>query len=547
MSDTHTGGRAPYLKVASPTGDLDRTNITSFPFLIGRQAGNQLVLRDNRVSRIHARLVQRGTAIVVEDCGSTHGLFVNSERVVVECTLASGDIITFGSVDDGYEAGYTLTFDWQEQAPLDISDPAWPGLVDRMPGDEHLAKLRSLVEVARALHSSLQPEEVLAAVLDGALKLTGASRGFLLLKKDGELNVSLARDAGGRALVPSECTMPLESIRQLLASRTLPIATTVENGLCVPLLRVRTEISPETVAINLNDKVGALYLESADQTDLAQGNRELLETLAVEAASVLENAKLLEQDQERRRMEQELEIARGIQRSLLPRKLPDQPGDWLRAAGSSEPTNEVGGDFYDLIHVRPDLWSIAMADVSGKGASSALLASLLQGAFLMAPENTTGIIAMLEHLNRYLYERTGGEKYATVFYAALERDGLLRWANAGHCTPYLLSAAGLNALDTNAMPVGLLDPAAFEVAKTQLAPGDKLVIFSDGLADAVGANGASHSKETFDRPLRRLLRKAQREESAAGLHRRILGELDTFTGGLPQRDDITLLVVEYRP
>jgi len=535
MSDAQAG-RTPFLTVISPGGDRDRVDIGSFPFLIGRQAGNQLVLRDSRISRVHARLVNRGAQIIIEDCGSTHGLFVNSERVEAERVLAAGDVIRFGSPEDDYD-GYQLTFAWHERA--------LPGLVDRMPGEEHLSKLRSLVEVARALHASLQPEEVLAAVLDAALKLTGAARGFLLLKRGGEFHVSQAREAtgpttAGHTLAASDSLVPIERIRALLSARALPLATSWENSLCVPLLRVRTEISPETMAISLNDTVGALYLESAGKADLAQGNRELLETLAVEAASVLENAALLEQDQERRRMEQELEIARGIQRSLLPRKLPSD--GWLRAAGSSEPTNEVGGDFYDLIQVRPELWSIVMADVSGKGASSALLASLLQGAFLMAPETSAGIVGMLEHLNRYLYERTAGEKYATVFYAALEHDGLLRWANAGHCTPYLLQAAGMETLDTNAMPVGMLDPAAFEVAKTQLAAGDKLVLFSDGLADAVNA-----AKETFDRSLRKLLRHAPREESAAELHRRILNELRTFTGGLPQRDDITLLVVEYRP
>jgi phosphoserine phosphatase RsbU/P len=527
MSDAPTG-RTPYLTVVSPGGDQERADVSTFPFLIGRQAGNQLVLRDNRISRVHARLIQRGAQVLVEDCGSTHGLFVNGERITAEHTLAAGDKIAFGSTE---EAGYGLIFGWR--------DGALPGLVDRMPGDEHLAKLRSLVEVARALHASLQPEEVLGAVIDAALKLTGGERGYLLLKRDGDLQVTLARAAGGAPLA-SFSTVPLEKIRALLASRTLPIATVMEGGLCVPLLRVRTEVSPETVAISLNDKVGALYLEAAEKGALASGNRELLETLAVEAASVLENAALLEQDQQRRRMEQELEIARGIQRSLLPRKLPAD--GWLLASGSSDPTNEVGGDFYDLIHVRDDLWSIAMADVSGKGASSALLASLLQGAFLMAPENEAGIVAMLEHLNRYLYERTAGEKYATVFYAALEHDGSLHWANAGHCTPYLLNAAGLQTLDTNAMPVGLLDPAPFEVAKTQLAPGDKLVIFSDGLADAVNA-----AKETFDRPLRRLLRHPQANQTAAQLHKRILNELNAFTGGAPQRDDITLLVVEYKP
>src|SRR5438128_1427828 len=122
-------GRAPYLVVASPAGDRSNVEVPIFPFLIGRQSGNQLVLRDSRISRLHARLVKKGDTVWAEDCGSTLGLFVNGERVAQERQLRPADIISFGSAD-----GYHLTFQWR--------DAALPSLVERMPGHEHLSKLK---------------------------------------------------------------------------------------------------------------------------------------------------------------------------------------------------------------------------------------------------------------------------------------------------------------------------------------------------------------------------------------------------------------------
>ena len=112
--------------------------------------------------------------------------------------------------------------------------------------------------------------------------------------------------------------------------------------------------------------------------DMAGGNRELLQTLAIEASTVLENARLLEEERAKQAMEEELQVARDIQQSLLPAHLPAE--GWLRAAASSVASQQVGGDYYDLVEATPDCWSAVVADVSGKGVSSALLAGVLQGA-----------------------------------------------------------------------------------------------------------------------------------------------------------------------
>jgi len=288
--------------------------------------------------------------------------------------------------------------------------------------------------------------------------------------------------------------------------------------------------------------VGLWYLDSRQApADLSAGNRELLQTLAIEASTILENARLLEEERIKLRIEDELKIARQIQQGLLPASLP-QTG-WFRAAGSSIPSTQVGGDYFDVRQVSGERWSSVVADVSGKGVSSALLASLLQGTFLMATSQPSDIEAMMSRLNEFLLERTRGEKYATIFYCLLSRSGVLSYTNAGHCAPFLVSRDGrLRKLHTSGMPVGMIEGAQFQVEETQLEPGDKLVIYSDGLTEGENAEG-----EFFDTERLRVCLRDFASLDAAALHSALRDAVDRFTEGGVVRDDITALVLEYSP
>src|SRR5207244_821015 len=138
--------------------------------------------------------------------------------------------------------------------------------------------------------------------------------------------------------------------------------------------------------------------------------------------------------------------------NLLPRSLPEQ--GWFRAAGSSVASHQVGGDYFDVIRVDDECWALVVADVSGKGVSSALLASLLQGALRTVSRTAKRLEVRIQRLNRYLNERTQGEKYATMLCGMLDKNGVFEYINAGHCSPVLVSADGkYEYLDTTAMPV----------------------------------------------------------------------------------------------
>jgi serine phosphatase RsbU (regulator of sigma subunit)/pSer/pThr/pTyr-binding forkhead associated (FHA) protein len=544
------------LLVQNPSGQRTRAAIDTLPFLIGRQSDNDLALRDNRVSRGHARIVGENGSYVIEDLNSRHGTWVNGERIARH-PLRNSDRIEFGVRDS-----YQLTFVYEHDEIHRILDHITSTSGSRGLGANNLAKLRSLVEVARALQNSLSTQEVLTAVVDAALAVTGCERGCLLLRKEPELEVAVARDHGGKPLEAEDLRVPTSVIKRALNTRrellsmsfdpleqqgARPEMTVAQLELrsvvCLPLIHVRSGSSEETrITSTVDDTVGLLYLDSREApADLSAGNRELLQTLAIEASTVLENARLLEEERGKIRLEDELKIARTIQQGLLPATLPS--AGWFRAAGSSAPSTQVGGDYYDVRQISPDLWAAIVADVSGKGVSSALLASLLQGTFLMATGDSSHIEPSMSRLNAFLLERTRGEKYVTIFFCTLDSSGLLRFINAGHPAPFLLSTEGqMLKLHTTGMPVGMIEDAPFQLMQTQLSPGDKVVIYSDGLTEAESADG-----EFFDSERLRLCLRNNAARDAAGLHAALLDAVDRFTEGGVVRDDITSLVIEYVP
>lgn len=541
--------------ILHPSGQRSRVPLEPIPFTIGRHADNSLVLRDNRASRSHARIVGENGSYVIEDLNSRHGTWVNGERVARH-VLRNSDRIEFG-----VRESYQLTFSLETGEIHRILDQIT--VSSRSETDKNnLTKLRSLVEVARALQNSLSTQEVLTAVVDAALAVTGCERGFLMLRKESELDVTVARDHSGKALEPTELRVPRSVIRRALNSRrdllSMHFDPAAEQGVrpemsvaalelrsvvCVPLVQIRSGTSEETrMTTAAEATVGLIYMDSRDSpADLSAGNRELLQTLAIEASTILENARLFEEERKKIRIEDELKIARSIQQGLLPAVLPAQ--GWFRAAGSSMPSTQVGGDYYDVRQVTNEVWAAVVADVSGKGVSSALLASLLQGSFLMASADPWHVESIMHRLNAFLLERTQGEKYATIFYCTIDSTGLLSYANAGHPAPFLVSADGrIRKLHTSGMPVGMIEGAPFETIQSQLERGDKVVIYSDGLTEAENSEG-----QFFDTERLRLALRENAALSAHDLHAALRQAVDRFSEGGAMRDDVTALVIEYSP
>ena len=545
------------LVVVDPNGRRVRMPLFPFPFRMGRAPDNNLILRDSRVSRNHAQIARSDSNYILEDLGSRHGVWVNGERVENSRRLEASDRIEFG-VPDGYQIHFTRTGD--EIRKL-MARPVASDTGRSTGGSTNLEKLRAVLEVARSLQSSFSTDDVLNTVLDAALSVTGAERGFLLLfDEENELQLRSARSAGGRDLPADELRVPRRLIRQALESRrdlfSMSFDPSAADGqspgntitdlelrsvVCVPLVRVNLSGAGATQMLSASTaNAGVLYMDSkVTAVDLAGGNRELLQTLAIEASTVLENARLIEEQRAKQRIEEELDVARRIQHSLMPRHLPQE--GWFVVCGSSESSHQVGGDYYDVVAIGPETWSLVVADVSGKGVSSALLASFLQGAFLSA-SSTTDIPEVLSRINTFLSDRSEHGKYATMFYSKLDSAGRLTYANAGHCPSLLVRMTGeIEKLEATSMPVGLMPGAAFELDHRNLEPGDRIVLYTDGVTEAQNDAGDFFGRKR----LREAVQKAG-NVNCADLHAAIQKAILDFTAGAEQADDLTLVVVEYR-
>ncbi len=569
--DSATQGNisAPHLAIIDPDGRRVHMAIGTFPFDIGRAPGNSLVLRDSRISRTHARIVSQNGICVLQDAGSRHGVWVNGEKILAARPLLGGERIEFG-VPEGYQVQFARTA--EELEPLiprpRKSDTGRVGSAGST--NPTLEKLRTVLEAVRSQKSVFSMDDVLRTVVDAAIQVTGAERGFLLLFNERrELAVRTARAKGGKDLPADDLRVPRRLIQKALESRRdllsmsfdptkpgegLPLESDsgrtvvgleLRSVVCVPVLRVNISSGANTdIATAANSSAGVIYMDSrVIGVDLAAGNKELLQTLAIEVSSILETARLLEEERGKQKIEEELAIAQRIQQGLLPRGLPTE--GWLRIRGTSEACHEVGGDYFDAIRAaRADAWSVVVADVAGKGTSSALMASFLQGVFLGA-SGDSDIGATLGRVNEFLAERDEFGKYATVFYATIEPDGAMIYANAGHCAPLLGRADGsIEVLTSISMPVGMVPGTAFGTERRILRPGDKVVLYSDGVTEAQNNAGEFYGRARLRRVMERL-RAQGGPDDCASLHFAIREDLREFTGTAPQTDDVTLVVVEY--
>ncbi len=240
-----------------------------------------------------------------------------------------------------------------------------------------------------------------------------------------------------------------------------------------------------------------------------------------------------------KKSEEELALAQQTQESLLPRCLPQFEN--FRIHAFNNPTRYVGGDFYDFLQLGSGEWMGVLADVSGKGMSAALLSSMVLGALSMEFHAGTQAEEVLRRVNRLLREKSLPFQFVTLFLFVLGPNGGGRFISAGHNIAYLFRAATgkIEALGPEAFALGMFDDVCYPARPLQLATGDILVIYSDGLTDAENQLEDMFGEER----LLQLIREAAPAGSQA-LEKKLLCAIENFTEGTPQTDDITLVIVE---
>jgi sigma-B regulation protein RsbU (phosphoserine phosphatase) len=512
-------------------------------FGIGRRETNDLRLAGSEVSRDHAEIVAVTGGYLVRDKQSRYGTFVNDAQIT-ERALAHGDRIRLGR-----SGGAELVFLLAENAPA--PDKATTTAI----GD--LRQIAALLEGLRALGSGRVLDDVLALVLDSAIEVTGAERGFIMLANPAnELEFKLARSRRQQPLsgtsfatsrkIPEEVfrTGDPKILADLLDGDLAnvhmgTVALGIRNVQCVPLKLVRYVDRADDVSGER--RIGVLYLDSREKgTFLSGSTRGALETLATEAAVAIENARLYRETMEKAKMEQEMRIAAEIQQALLPKA--GHSGAFFRTAASSLPCRSIGGDFYDYVDLPTGAFGFALGDVAGKGPPAALLSAMMQGIFAAQAAASDTPSQTIARVNLALYKRGIESRFVTLMYGSLEADGRLTYCNAGHNPPLIVGAGGVRRLEVGGPIVGLFEGATFEEETVTLAPGDVLLVFSDGVSEALSADGEEYGES-------RIIDVANRNPGATpgNMLQALFSDVRAFTKGAAQSDDITALVLSYGP
>lgn len=242
---------------------------------------------------------------------------------------------------------------------------------------------------------------------------------------------------------------------------------------------------------------------------------------------------------EKERLESELRIARSIQERLLPQSQPQLPG--YEVWGSSVSAREVGGDYYDFLELGPERLGLVIGDVSGKGMTAALLMANLQASLRAFAREPSAIATVLGELNGHLHRTTSTEMYATFFYGILDaRNGAFSYANAGHNPPVLVRSSGrVELLEKGGIPLGMLEGLPYEEGTVEIAPGDLLVLYTDGITEAENAEGEQMGEERF-----RAVAVSSRSGGARDAQERIRRAVGEFIRGHIQSDDLTLVTLK---
>jgi sigma-B regulation protein RsbU (phosphoserine phosphatase) len=334
-----------------------------------------------------------------------------------------------------------------------------------------------------------------------------------------------------------------EEISGRTAQETGILRAGVRGIVAVPLQKLpMTEAAGETISGIVPELLGVLYLDARSHPTTVTGlDRQVLQTLAVEGATVIENARMFRLAREQERAQHDLFLARNIQQGLLPRQLPQS--DYFQFCAFTMPSETVGGDYYDVVQLPGDRHGFVVADVSGKGLPAAMLAASLQGAFAAVAAGDPALAGLFQRVNDFLCERTSEDMFATVFYGVLSRRGRFDFVNAGHVPPLIVGADGtISQPETSNFPVGLFPKTEFAVDSVQLRVGDLIVICSDGVTEAHNV----HQDLFGDTGLSNALR-ACAGRSAEDVGTCVMAKVHEFVGTAPQSDDITLTVVRFGP
>ena len=567
----------PELIVEYPDRAPDTFNLGRLRITIGRSARNDICIPDPFASRVHAEVRREGDVYILQDLGSANGTFYNGARVESALTLAPGDRVQIGeteivfrdkagelasatveAVDDllpapvpeatiAFNSSHRTTSGLLEAIEGARTQSSGTYVVEKKPqerGVEQSDLLALISKVGVTLLASATLDETLGQVARLVFEAVPADRCIIMLRddRDGELRPRVAelRDRKGEV---GEIRVSRTIIEEVVGQGRSVLTSDAQQdprfkSATMTIMGIRSVLA---VPLGVGERIfGMIYADSPlAEARFREDHLKVLTTLGSVAAIRVENARLIEEHLEREGMERELSLAREIQQRFQPAGPPNIPGYGLQ--GISFPSYQIGGDYYDFIK-RPDgRYIVALGDVSGKGTSAALLMSSLHAAIHAQVASHHTLVETITSVNLYLEANTPANRFVTLFYAELDPPtGGLSFVNAGHNPPLIVHAGGtVEELGAGGPPLGIMPFADYREGRTQLHPGDVLVVYSDGVTETINPQG-----EEFNPTRLRDVVALNLDSTAAGIRDKIEAALTRFAQGTPAVDDVTLVIVK---
>ncbi len=535
--------------------------------VIGRSSDCDVALDVAAVSRRHAVLLHENGEYFVEDLGSRNGTFVNDHRVTSRIPLRQGDrilicdqvlqvvfpeqeLLLSGLAPKEESSLSSLVHD-ERGLPPDTEDSASVvATIDVSGGPASLslsakpeAKLAALVEISKNLSKTLSMEEILPKILDSLFKIfVQADRGFVIMRpsEDAPL-VPMAdkhRKPGQDLSMRVSRTIVEEAMKGRKAILSADAATDerFEMAESISDFQIRSMMCAPMFDAD-GQALGVIQVDTLNQLSrFLDEDLEVLAAVASQAAVAIDNARMHELAIEQRALQRDLDLAARMQRALLPAAPPAVKG--YRFFDFYESARQVGGDYYDYVHLADGRFAVVVGDVAGKGVSAAILMARLSSdvRFFLASETNPAMA--VTRANHSFAQHDWADRFVTMLVAVVDpATHHLTLINAGHMPPLLRRASGdvQPVGDEQAgLPLGVADSYQYDSFKIDLQQGDSLTLFTDGFSEAMNPSRDLYGLERLENQVR------TGTGGVEELGQHLLADVRRFVGNFPQSDDMCL-------
>ncbi|HJS56884.1 MAG TPA: SpoIIE family protein phosphatase [Vicinamibacteria bacterium] len=535
-----------YLRVTPPTGAPFGHECTAPVLVLGRSRTADLTILDQYLSRLHAKFFAQGDDWLIEDMGSHNPTLINDRPLTGPTPVHPGDVLRLGATHVAIQPGpiQTETHGIFKSAVMMVPEQDSRDTAGGEPALRHLTdRLKLVNDVHRALAGPISLEALLEMILDRAFTHLKPEEGAIFLKTpSGELVRAASRRVPGLTGDFLYSTSLIREVSEKRMAALVDDASADERFAAAESIHISGVRS--LLAAPLLDSaegcLGMIVLNSRLHVKrFSEEDLELLVSLASAAALRVRNVTLAEEAARHLVLAKELDLAREVQMSMLPREFPKRAE--FELAARLKPARAVGGDLYDFLADERKLW-LLLGDVSGKGFPAALTMAVTKTLFRALVQVETSPAAVLGAMNRELARDNESGMFVTAFAACLElASGELAFSNAGHNRPYVLrNGAPVRIEEAAGTALGVIEGGSYASGRLRLQAGDVLYVYTDGVTEALEPGREQYSEARLEAWLRTVA-----GLSAQDIVDKSLAAVQDFSGKAPQSDDIAILAVRY--